>query len=392
MKKASRRRHRRVAIALPVLLLAACGGGSGNEAAPAGEAATPGPSGIATDYIKANGGPLDACFGPLPAIRGPGDIQTVADDQTPRQVAIDRLVIAIDASGSMAGRSGAETKMDAARRAAIAFLRSVPATTRVGLVAFGHRGTNLPAGKPASCRGVETIYPLGSDDPARIEATLNGVRPTGWTPLAAAIAQAGQSFAPGQTPGAQIVYVVSDGLETCGGDPVAAARTLARGPVKAIVNIIGFDLTAADRAQLSAVADAGGGSFVEVRAGGDVGRAMNELWRKVHSIKAMTTEYYDAGARIAANNMATGRYTTDLNFCVARTIGAESKGLGDALAAARVAGDDREAALTALRNRHDTYRARSSKVAADLLAKSTAANDAITAQQRDSEQRLGVRP
>ena len=376
---------------MAALFVSACGGGTSSDDSAARWASSGQPP-IVADVVAAQHDALAACFTPLPAIRGPGNIQTVSDGATPRPVAVDRLVIAIDASGSMAASAGSETKMAAARRAAVAFLRRVPASTRVGLVAFGHRGTNRPAGKAASCGGVETIYPLGGADPAAIEAALNGVRPTGWTPLAAAIAQAGMSFAPSATPGAQVVYIVSDGLETCGGDPVAAARSLNRGAVKAIVNIIGFDLAAADRAQLTAVADAGGGSFVDVRASGDIGHAMDSLWRKVRAIQAMTTEYFDAGARSTDNNMAVGRYTTDLNFCVARTTTAESKGVGDALDAARAPADQRDAALAALRRRHDSYRARSAKVAADLLTASTAANDAITAQQRRSEQRLGVKP
>ena len=384
------RRRARWAVGLALLSTAGCGGTRDGGTGPAiDDTASPR---IVADYVKAQGGALDACFGPLPAIRGPGAIQTVADDARPAMVAVNRLVIAIDASGSMAARAGAETKMDAARRAAIAFLRGMPTNTEVGLVAFGHRGTNLPAGKAESCRGVEAIYPLGAANPARVETALGQVRPTGWTPLAAAITLAGQSFAPSNTPGAQVVYVVSDGLETCGGDPVAAARSLRQGPVQAIVNIIGFDLSAADRAQLSAVAEAGGGSFVEARSGGEVSAAMDQLWRKVRAGAAMTSEYYDAGARTTDNNMAVGRYTTDLNFCVARTTSAESSGLARSLDAASVAGSDRDAALAALRERHERYRARSSAVAADLSARATAANDAIAAQQRASERRLGVRP
>lgn len=339
------------------LLLAGCGG-TPDGGSPAGKQAASGVPRIVADYLQANGSALDACFTPLPVIRGPGAIQTVADDGAPAASAINRLVIAIDASGSMAARAGGETKMDAAKRAAIAFLRGVPANTQVGLVAFGHRGTNLPAGKAASCRAVEAVQPLGAANPTQVEAALGQVRATGWTPLAAAITLAGRSFAPSDTPGAQVVYVVSDGLETCGGDPVAAARALNRGPVKAIVNIIGFDLTAADRAQLAAVATAGGGTFVEAQAG-ELGRAMDGLWRKVRAGAAMTTEYFDAGARTTDNNMAVGRYTTDLNLCVARTTSAESGGVVRALEAAAVAGADREAALASLRDRHERYRARS---------------------------------
>ena len=39
-----------------------------------------------------------------------------------------------------------------------------------------------------------------------------------------------------------IVYIVSDGVETCDGDPVAAAKLLQADNIQAQVNIIGFDV------------------------------------------------------------------------------------------------------------------------------------------------------
>lgn len=374
------------------LLLMGCGGSDQNSTVSAGDDAVGDGQRIAEDYIKEHGAALDACIIPPPAMRGPGAIQTVGDDAKPQVAAINRLVIAIDASGSMGARSGGETKMDAAKRAAIAFLGSVPTNTQVGLVAFGHQGNNLPSGKDKSCRGVQTIYPIGMGNAQRIEAALGQVRPTGWTPLAAAITTAAQSFAPSQTPGAQVVYVVSDGLETCGGDPVAAARTINQGPVKAIVNVIGFDLTAADRAQLSAVAAAGGGSFVEVKAGGDVGRAMDEVRRKATAVKAITTEYFDAGARTTDNNLAVGKYLTNMNFCLARSTSAETIGLQARLAGQKAVIAVGVAALDVLRRRHEDYHNRSTKIASELTVQAKAANDAIGAQQRSSETRLKIKP
>lgn len=146
--------------------------------------------------------------------------------------------------------------MSAAKAAASEFLGGVLGGTQVGLVAFDHSGTNAPSGKTASCRGIERVYPVGMGDIARIDQAMQSFNATGWTPLAVAISQARSSFTPSGTPGAQVVYAVSDGIES--GDPVAAARALTAGDVKAIVNAIGFDLAAADRDQLRAVAQAGG--------------------------------------------------------------------------------------------------------------------------------------
>ncbi|QKG83173.1 hypothetical protein GXN76_00980 [Kroppenstedtia pulmonis] len=58
-----------------------------------------------------------------------------------------------------------------------------------------------------------------------------------------------------------VVYIVSDGVETCGGDPVKEAKDLHQSEIEAVVNIIGFDLNEAEEESLKKVAKAGGGSY-----------------------------------------------------------------------------------------------------------------------------------
>ncbi len=68
-------------------------------------------------------------------------------------------------------------------------------------------------------------------------------------------------IAKGDKASTPVVYLISDGEETCGGDPVAAAKALNGSGVNAIVNVIGFDVDAETRAQLEAISEAGGGKY-----------------------------------------------------------------------------------------------------------------------------------
>ncbi|TRW17002.1 vWA domain-containing protein [Glacieibacterium frigidum] len=353
------------------------------------EAATSAPAGKAgsqlAGFLKAHGSDLDACFNGAPDMRGPG-ATAVAPGTPARAVPVNRLVVAIDSSGSMAAKVGGVAKLDAAKRAAAGFLNGVPTGTQIGLVAFGHRGTNRPDGKAASCAAVETLYPLGTADRARIDAAMQGFRPAGWTPLAAAITTAGKSFTTSEQPGDQVVYVVSDGIETCGGDPVAAASALHAGAVKAIVNVIGFDLGAADRAQLKAVADAGGGTFVETTAS-ELARMLDEVRRQAGLVTAITRERLDAGRRTADNSVAAGRFVTRMNMCMYRGITAESV----ALPRAAVSPEEREALREALVGRHEAYQAHSKQIADRVEAARAAANTSIDTQLEGSEVRLEQR-
>lgn len=67
-----------------------------------------------------------------------------------------------------------------------------------------------------------------------------------------------------------IVYVVSDGVETCGGDPVKEAKRLGELGIEPMVKIIGFDVDDAGQQQLKKVAKASKGSYQDIQSGDDL--------------------------------------------------------------------------------------------------------------------------
>lgn len=113
--------------------------------------------------------------------------------------------------------------------------------------------------------------------PIKFESALDQFQATGWTPVASAIQQAKEdleSEASGQTE--NLVYVVSDGKETCGGDPVKEAKKLNRSNIQAVVNIIGFDVNDEGQRQLKQAAQAGGVSYSTVNSK----KALDEYFEK----------------------------------------------------------------------------------------------------------------
>jgi Ca-activated chloride channel family protein len=191
-----------------------------------------------------------------PTLKGP------AGDIGPR-VPPTRVIVMIDGSGSMAGRMGGRTKLELAREAALGFVDGLPASVQTSLLVFGQQGSNSQAGKAKSCSAIDVLAPMSADR-GRLRTALGQVRAVGWTPLAAGLDRAEALLAASATPGEQVIYVVSDGEETCGGDPVAVARRINSGRTRAIVNVIGFNLPSGEAAKLTAVARAGGGGFVNL--------------------------------------------------------------------------------------------------------------------------------
>jgi Ca-activated chloride channel homolog len=187
------------------------------------------------------------------------------------------VAVLVDSSGSMAGKVNGGVKMDLAKQAVKEFASQLPEGVNVSLQVYGHKGTNSKADKVESCKSTEEVYPMGPYNEAKFNKSLNQFKPAGWTPLAASIRSAKESF-PSQSGEnvENLIYVVSDGVETCDGDPVKEAKTLNQSNVKAVVNIIGFDVDSQAQEALKKAAEAGGGTYETVNTADDLQQRLEE--------------------------------------------------------------------------------------------------------------------
>jgi Ca-activated chloride channel family protein len=247
-----------------------------------------------------------------------------------------RVVVAIDGSGSMNGRLGNTSKLALARQAADSFANSLPPDVATAVLVFGQQGNNTAEGKARSCAAVDVAVPLTTDRSA-LQAALARVQAVGWTPLATALQRAGEMFSPSDIPGEQVVYVVSDGEETCGGDPVAAARSLREGGTKAIVNIIGFGIPTQEARALQAVAQAGGGRFTNARD-------RSELERHLAALRESNRRFYNelrASNATSYNTLRSQNAISYARLCVSNLQAMERRGLDN-----RLASDERKKKIT----------------------------------------------
>lgn len=271
------------------------------------------------------------------------------------EASLERLILAVDSSGSMAADVDGQTKMSAAKAAASDFLSGMPEDIDVGLVVFGHAGNNKDDGRALSCSKIETLYPLSPAKADAITTTVNTMSPKGWTPLAAAIRHAGAMFGASQVEGEQVLYVVSDGVETCGGDPVGAARELRQSSAKAILNIIGFDLPSEERAQLEAAAAAGGGRYLDARTSGELKSVLRR-----ESEQSVAGLQLSAQGAAAQNTLAANAAIGGAQLCVDGRLGSEELELNSRISQLSLAGDlsadAAEEARTRLEARHRAIR------------------------------------
>jgi Mg-chelatase subunit ChlD len=170
----------------------------------------------------------------------------------------DRAVeIVVDASRSMWGRMHGEPKMSVAKEILHDVSYWFPQDLDLALRAYGSVSPSVNN----DCSDSSLLVPFGEQNRDSIRWAIEGLRPTGQTPIAYALNQAARDFSPSQDDRALVL--VTDGIESCGGNPVQAARDLRAQGI--MVHLIGFGMGNAadeDTASLHAVANASGGRYV----------------------------------------------------------------------------------------------------------------------------------
>jgi hypothetical protein len=171
----------------------------------------------------------------------------------------------LDASGSMelplssdlltAILLGSESKMDAAKRVLTRRVQGLPSGVNAGLRIF------------RDCDDIELAVPIGAPDArARIEPIVAMVEATALTPIAESLLRAERENDFPQGPDQDnLIVLVSDGYETCGGDPCVAAGKLKESGINATTDVIGLGKDPLMDSQFQCIAQITGGTYTPVR-------------------------------------------------------------------------------------------------------------------------------
>lgn len=176
------------------------------------------------------------------------------------------LVLILDASGSMWGQVGGEAKIAGARRVLGELIDGLEEDRPVGLIAYGHR-------REGDCADIERVAELAPHDAAALRQAVERLQPKGKTPLTAALEEGFGALA-GRPPGGTVV-LVTDGLETCGGDPCGAVRAARESGADFVLHVIGFDVAKEDVSSLECAAQAGGGLYLAAADAGELAAALD---------------------------------------------------------------------------------------------------------------------
>ncbi len=194
----------------------------------------------------------------------------------------------LDASGSMRAAMAGSTQMDVAKQTIKSTIETIPADTNVALRVYAHRVEQ--ADKAGSCVDSELMIPFGPLNKAAFVAKVDSIQPKGYTPIAYSLQQVASDFGV-EREAEKVVVLVSDGEETCGGDPVQTVKDLVAKGFKLKLHAVGFNVDAKTQAQLKAIAQAGGGQYYDARDPASLSNSLKKITQEALVVQKTTAVY-----------------------------------------------------------------------------------------------------
>jgi hypothetical protein len=201
-----------------------------------------------------------------PGVQEPGFVAVTVAQPTAGGNAVE---IILDASGSMLQRMGKQRRIDIAKQTLTRLTASrIPAGTPFAMRVFGR--------EVDSCQ-TDLDIALGPLDAAAVGARIGKLeaKNNARTPIGASLEKVSDDLRAAR--GERLVILLTDGEETCGGDPAAAIMKLRKANIGVRVNIVGF---AIDDEGLAASfrhwSDAGGGLYFDARDAAGLDKALTQ--------------------------------------------------------------------------------------------------------------------
>ena len=183
--------------------------------------------------------------------------------------------------------------MEAAKESILRYSEVSSVVYDTGFAVFGNTGDATRAGRAQSCSdAAEVLLPLGDVNQDNFQGVVDQFKPTGWTPIEGALREAGKTFS-GHEDETNRVILVSDGLETCGGDPVSAAEELRRSGISVTIDVVGFGVSDDETEQLEDIAAAGVGEYIDAATGAD----LDEYFREQSEVMGKTFDAFTCEIR-----------------------------------------------------------------------------------------------
>lgn len=151
---------------------------------------------------------------------------------------LTRIEFLFDCSQSMYGRWQSGPKIDVAKQLMSQLMDSLRYVSNIELAlrVYGHQ-KNYP---PQDCDDSKLEVPFAKGNSGQIQQVLERITPRGTTPIARSLELCAEDFP--SSPSRNIIVLITDGIEECGGDPCAISQALQKKGIFLRPFVIGMGL------------------------------------------------------------------------------------------------------------------------------------------------------
>ncbi|SFG30402.1 vWA domain-containing protein [Pontibacter chinhatensis] len=160
-----------------------------------------------------------------------------------------RILFLLDASGSMMAKWENSDRMTVAKNLLSHLVDSLDQydNVEVALRAYGHQFGR----ERNDCKDTKLEVPFGEDNATAIKKKLDAIVPRGNTPITYSLQQAAGDFPEDRS--RNVVILITDGLESCGGDPCATSEALQKKRIFLRPFVIGIGIEPQQEQQLDCI-------------------------------------------------------------------------------------------------------------------------------------------
>jgi Ca-activated chloride channel family protein len=201
------------------------------------------------------------------------------------------ILIVLDCSYSMKEKLGGQIqKLEAAKQVLQNALARIPSDINLGLRVFGQGfgpgGLSMIPG--IDCRQTALLVPMGQGNRRSIIEKARNLKPYGLTPLEYALRQAAEDdFADVQ--GTKTIILITDGADTCNGDPCRFIQELPNYGIKLKVDVVGLDMKhdRSAKSQLNCITENSGGKYYDANTAAELIESISNSVNKAISGRVM---------------------------------------------------------------------------------------------------------
>ncbi|MEW6186109.1 MAG: VWA domain-containing protein [Thermodesulfobacteriota bacterium] len=213
--------------------------------------------------------------------------------------------IILDASGSMEGKlKSGESRLEGAKKAVQDLTTKLPSETVLAFRAYGFQSSR----EKKDCLDTRLLAPFAplKENRQKILDQLRPLKARGYTPITFVLTEAGKDF-PADFKGDKMIILITDGKETCEGDPCALAKSLAKAEARLVIHTVGFGVNEATKQQMECVARAAGGKYF---AAEDPASLTLEMGKALETAKTILREEKGQGTLVVEGACLAGHQVT----------------------------------------------------------------------------------